>query len=397
MICNHLYIWRPFSLKVLLRVAFTLLAAVWIAKLVVPLPQAHSAEQAIAGKPGAWDQLVKAARREGTLVLYGPSSLGRRGPGVIENGFKKANPGIEVRETLGRGHNTVTRLLTERRAGRYIPDVLIGGTSSAVITLKPAGALVPLKPKLLLPDVLDKSAWLDNQLWWADAREPYTTLMFQGYVQTIAYVNTKIVDPTQFRSYWDLLDPKWKGKIVSHDIRRGGRGGGVSRFVYKHPQLGPRYLKRLFSEMDITLSSNPRQMVDWLAKGRFQIALFLSSGDITSAQEQGLPVAHVLADQFKEGAPISPGPGAVSMIDRAPHPSVATLFINWLLSREGQDHWQKAQRLPSLRVDLSKEGLYPSDVPKPGVKYVKAGTEEHSRITRGAIRDLVSKALAKGR
>ncbi len=85
------------------------------------------------------------------------------------------------------------------------------------------------------------------------------------------------------------------------------------------------------------------------------------------------------------------------MIDRAPHPSVATLFINWLLSREGQDKWQKAQRLPSLRVDLSKEGLYPSDVPKPGVKYVKAGTEEHSRITRGAIRDLVSKALAKGR
>ncbi len=100
MICNHPYIWRRFSRKVMLRVAFTLLATVLIAKLVVPLSQAHSAEQAIAGKPGAWDQLVKAARREGTLVLFGPSSLGSRGPGMIENAFKKPTRALKCAKPL---------------------------------------------------------------------------------------------------------------------------------------------------------------------------------------------------------------------------------------------------------------------------------------------------------
>jgi len=181
------------------------------------------------------------------------------------------------------------------------------------------------------------------------------------------------------------------------NIRRGGRGGVVSRYVYKHPQLGPKYLSRLFSEMDITLSSDPRQMVDWLAKGRFQIALFLSSTDVASAQEKGLPVAHVFADQFREGAPIAPGPGAVSMTDQAPHPNAAILFVNWLLSKEGQIKWQEAQRLPSLRIDISKKGLYPFDIPKPGIKYINAGAEEYARITRSSIRKLISNAIAKAR
>ena len=357
-------------------------------------PQVYSAEKPTAGKPKAWDQLVEKARREGMVVLYGPGGLGRGQPPVVE-AFRKAYPAIKVQKTFGRGRQIASRILAERRANRFIPDVLVGGTSSMVITLKPAGVLIPLKPKLLMPEVLDASSWLYNRLWWADANEPYTTLMFQGYVQTMAYVNTKIVDPSQFRSYWDFLDPKWKGKIVATDIRRGGPGGVVSRFIYKHPQLGPRFLDRLFSELDITLSSDQQQMVDWLAKGRFQIGLFLSSRDVTRGQEQGLPVAHVPADQFKEGAPIAPGGGAVSLIDRARHPNAAKVLINWLLSREGQVKWQQAQRLPSLRVDISKEGLYPFDLPKPGVKYVMGGAEEYSRITRSIIRGLVTKALLK--
>jgi ABC-type Fe3+ transport system substrate-binding protein len=71
-----------------------------------------------------------------------------------------------------------------------------------------------------------------------------------------------------------------------------------------------------------------RQIVDWLAKERFAIALFLASDDITTAQEKGLPVAHVPPEQFKEGAAMAPAGGAVSLMDRAPHPNAAVLFIN---------------------------------------------------------------------
>jgi len=360
--------------------------------LLLPAARLDSAERSYA-KPKGWDQIVESARREGTVVVYGPTQGGREP--VLDSAFNKIYPGIRVLGTFGSGSDIGNRILSERRANRYIPDVLIGGTSTSLLTLKPAGALASLRPHLLLPEVLDESAWLEKRLSWADAGEPYTTLMFVGYVQTAAYVNTKLVNPGQFRSYFDLLNPAWKGKIVASDIRRGGRGGVVARFIYSHPDLGPQFLERLFSEMDITFGSEPRQMVDWLANGRFPIALFLASDDITRAQEQGLPVAPVPAEQFKEGSPIAPAGGATSIMDRAPHPNAAKVFINWLLSREGQAAWQEAVHLPSLRTDISKKGLYPFDVPKPGIKYTNGGTEEFSRMGATVIRDTVTKALAK--
>jgi iron(III) transport system substrate-binding protein len=347
-----------------------------------------------AEKGRGWDQLVEAARREGTVTIYAPRGFERRGAGMVTEPFQKAYPGITVRTNLG-GGDLVNRILTERRADRYIPDILIGGTSTALLGLKPARALQPLASHLILPEVLDPSGWLTNRLWWADAQEPYTTLMFLGYVQSMGAVNTRLANPSEFASYWDFLNPKWKGKIVAHDIRRGGTGGVVVRFIYKHPQLGPRYLERLFSEMDIALTGDVRQTVDFLAIGRYSIGLFVGSENLLQAQEQGLPVALVPAEQLKEGSPIAPSGGAVSLLDRAPHPNAAKLFINWLLSREGQIAYQESIALPSLRTDIPKTGLYSFDVPKAGVQYAAGGSEEYSRIGADAIRDVVTKALAK--
>ena len=364
-------------------------AAVLLLAIFVVVAQVHSAE--VKG----WEELVKAAQKEGHLTLYGSTTLGRGRP-TLDQYFTKAYPGIKVNKTFGRSREVLNRIMAERRAGQYIPDVVISGTTTALLTLKPAGALVPLKRLLLLPEVLDTSAWLNNELWWADANEPYTTLMFQGYVQSMAYANTKLVKIDTLRSHFDLLDPKWKGKMVSTDIRRPGPGGVSARFIYKHPDLGPKYLQRLFGEMDITLSSNQRQMVDWLGTGRFAIGLFLSPREAASGEEQGLPITTVPAENFREGAPIAPGGGAVSVSDRARHPNAATLFVNWLLSKEGQIRWQETQVLPSLRLDIPKEGLYPRDLPKSGAKYVNGGTEEYSRLTP-KIRRLITKELSKAK
>jgi iron(III) transport system substrate-binding protein len=363
--------------------------------LLVPPSQGNPAQGPVYEKPKGWDQLIKAARSEGSVELYVPTGFNRRGPGIVEEAFKKSYPGIKVQSTIGSGSGMVSRILTERRANRFIPDVFIGGTSTSLLGLKPAGALQPLGPSLISPEVLDKSAWLMNRLWWADAQEPYTALMFLGYIQTMGAVNTRLANSREFTSYWDFLNPKWKGKIVAHDIRRGGTGGVVVRFLYKHAQLGPRYLERLFSEMDITLTSEVRQTVDWLGVGRFPVGLFVGSENLLQAQEQGLPVALIPAEQLKEGSPVAPSGGSVSLMDRAPHPNAARLFVNWLLSPEGQIAYQQSIALPSLRVDIPKTGLYPFDVPKPGVQYEAGGAEEYSRIGSEVIRDLVTKAMAK--
>jgi iron(III) transport system substrate-binding protein len=355
-----------------------------------PAPAAKPA----ADQPAGWTELVAAAKQEGRLTIAGPPGPSYRGVAVDD--FQKAYPGITVEFNAARSNEHVPRILAERAAGKYIPDVYLGGQVWTVLQLKPAGAVVPLRPQLVLPEVLNESAWTDRQLAWCDGSEPYTCLMFQGAVQPIVWYNTTLVNPAEFSSYWDVTNPKWKGKIESTDIRPGIVGGVASRFVYKEPSLGAEWFERVYGDMDVSLSGDQRQLIDRLAQGQFALALFLSSGEVVKAINQGLPLAAVPDESFKEGAAVGPSDGAVAIMDQAPHPNAAKLFVNWLLSREGQTSWQTHLEAPSLRTDLPRDMLHPSLVPKPGVRYVNAATEEYSRLTFSDIADLVTRSLEKG-
>ncbi len=71
------------------------------------------------------------------------------------------------------------------------------------------------------------------------------------------------------------------------------------------------------------------------------------------------------------------------------------LYINWLLSRAGQTVWQQRVKQPSLRIDIPKDGLLEFNVPKPGIKYVSAGTETYGAVADNEINDLINRTLAK--
>ena len=349
----------------------------------------------ILAQPGAsraqQSQTVAAAEKEGTVVVYGaPGPLYRK---VLVDTFQAAFPKIRVEYLGGRGTDEATKMLQEQNAGLYNVDVYISGTTNGTVALKPARAIEPLPPVLYLPEVIDKNAWLDRELQWADAKEPFTTLMFECGISQIVYINPKLVDGKQFTSYWDLLDSKWKGKLVGGDIRQPGPGGVPSRFIYKNPKLGPEFLTKLFRDTDITLSSDQRQLIDWIALGKFPMGIFVSSSFAKLAEDQGLPIKSLPVEQFKEGGPIGPGYGAVSIVTKAPHPHAARLYINWVLSREGQTAWQKLAARPSCRTDIGREGVEQDDIPKPGFKYLKVGAEEYSRLTGSIISNVVSKAL----
>ncbi len=332
----------------------------------------------------------QAADTEGKVIVYGPPGPQYR-PALI-NAFQKEHPDIRVEYFGSSGRIAATKLLQERRVGLYNADVYISGTTNGVLTLKNAKANISL-PTILSAELKNPKIWLENKMQWADTKPPYTTLMFQCGISQMIHVNNKLVDPKQFTSYKDLLDPKWKGKIVGTDIRRPGPGGVPSRFLYKNPELGPEYLTRLFRDTGIKLSSDQRQLVDWIAQGQYPVGIFVSDSAVTVARRQGLPIEAVAVEQFKEGGPLGPGYGAVSRMERAPNPKAAKVYINWLLSRSGQIAWQKHTTKPSCRMDIPKEGLDEVSVPKPGFKYVQAGTDVYSRLTGGIIRNLVTKAL----
>jgi iron(III) transport system substrate-binding protein len=179
--------------------------------------------------------------------------------------------------------------------------------------------------------------------------------------------NTKLVKPDEIKSYWDLLNPKWKGKIVAYDPSLGGAGDAM-RFFYYEKSLGPEFIKRVLTETDIVISSDTRQMGDWLAGGKFALSLFgpISRMDLDVMQVQGLPVSWFPPEALKEGAYITAGSGGVALINKAPHPNAAKVGLNWLLSREGQIAYQRIftegnDGPDSLRIDIPKDKVPPGN------------------------------------
>ena len=305
-----------------------------------------------------WQGTIQAAKKEGKLVYHSGNSSE---PYFHE--FEKKFPEIKGSQVLTRGGaQTEQRILTERRAGVYVADIVHLGAGSGS-GLANAGALDPLEPYLVLPEVLDQSKWFEGRHYFADKEGKYLFKYASNPGADISY-NTKLVNPDNIKSYWDLLDPKWKGKIVTYDP--GARGSRLFSYFYYNPELGPQYLRRLFGEMALTASRDRRQMTDWLAAGKFALALRTApdASTLDDAKAQGLPVNWFIPAHFKEAAAISGGPAHVAVLNRAPHPNAAKLFINWFLSREGQlmvQHYGAihGDGVDSLRIDIPKDMIPP--------------------------------------
>ena len=201
--------------------------------------------------------------------------------------------------------------------------------------------------------------------------------------------NKDLVDPKELKSYWDLLNPKWKGKIVAFSHIQSPH-----RYFYYHPDLGPKFLTGLYGEMKVVQSDSMRQIADWLAVGKFAIAVPANGShrDVKSAQTQGLPIGTFKPDQFKEGANLNTAIGIVALLKQAPHPNAAKLALNWLLSREGQIAFQVHEKrlADSLRIDIPKDDISPDIRRVSGIKYFSS--EDPAFIDPKPIRDLISKA-----
>jgi len=166
-----------------------------------------------------WENMVAAAEKEGQLVVY---TGGEASETKIEEAFQSAYPKIKVTSLTGRGSQLGPRIIAERRAEKYLVDFFIGGKGTAYAVLYPAKVLAPIQPLLVVPEVLDQSKWWQGRHKYADADGKYIFVFIgSGSVVEIRY-NTKLVNPKEFTTYWDLLNPKWKGKITGTDPRMGG-------------------------------------------------------------------------------------------------------------------------------------------------------------------------------
>jgi len=336
-------------------------------------------------KSGEWEKLVAAAKAEGALAIYGAPEI------TMQNAlqeFEKAYPEIKVSFVAGSGSNVVPRILAERRAEKYLLDAVVLGHSSTNALVQ-GKALDPIPPALLQAEVQNKARWWKSQHWYGDDAGQFT-FIFAGYLTSPIAYNTKLFNPGELKSYWDLFNPKWKGRIVSFDPRSRGPITDVTTFFYYHPDLGANFLKRLYGETAAPLTADNRQGLDWLAQGKYALAVGLR--EVPEAKGKGLPVEELDAEKLKEGTYITPGFGALGLGNRAPHPSAAKLFVNWFLSGEGQSAWQKHTGNASLRKDIAKDYLPPNSVPKENGNYFFMALPEQ-KMDENAARKFVASVI----
>jgi iron(III) transport system substrate-binding protein len=320
-----------------------------------------------------WQRVVAGAKKEGQLSLYGGLEITH--PDIIA-AFQKEFPFIKITSASGRAADMVTRIVAERRADRYLADVTASGPNGPR-TLYLGKMLDPIAPALLLPEVTDLSKWYGGKHWYADPENKHI-FMFEGtIVSTGLSYNTKLMRADEIKSYWDMLDPKWKGKLLGQDPRGAALLTPVL-ILYHRPGVGPEFVRRLYTETDVTLFRDRRQGTNWLATGKFPLCHLCR--DIDKAVQQGLPVDEIPPEKLKEGGTIGGGGSSViALINRAPHPNAAKVFINWYLSREGQSVWQKVMNVKeveasdSMRVDIPKDDVLPDGKRAAGREYQVIG------------------------
>jgi iron(III) transport system substrate-binding protein len=317
-----------------------------------------------------WDDTVKAAIAEGEVDVHG-------GPGdvfhhILTDGFQRAFPQIKVNFSGLSGRDAIPKIVRERAAGVYTVDVYIGGSSSVLQSLKPIGAFAPFRPALILPEVVDDKAWyggLDGG--WVD-RDKKFIFGFEATVTETTMVNRDVISRDTFKSYDDLLSPKFAGKIVWDDPRLPGPGlGAAQRYLLN---FGEDWLKRLYSQQKIVYIANPRQEAEWLVSGKYPIGIGGSPDEVERFQQQGLGKNVVSFEAPMPHPTLDFAYGSVSLIANAPHPNAAKVYINWLLSKAGQTDWGKIGG-NSRRIDIPY--AVPRLAPVPGVTYIPEQTEEN--------------------
>ena len=297
-----------------------------------------------------WDALIAAAKEEGKLVVAGGGGVEPMEP-IYEIFTKKF--GVQV--VLGRGSSSehAERILAEQSGGRFEVDVAHSGANSANRRYIPNGMAQPLEPFFFHPEVVDKSLWFGGRYWWTDAEQQYHFVMTSDVSSAAGisvWFNTNLVsleDVLAWDSHYSLFSDENKGKIVALSHLVGGATGGDLK-TFLDPLQGPEWFERLYLDMDVFFTSDFQIIINGLSLGRFHYGTEIgtASRDLRSIRSLGGPVEEYenLFELGKvPGVPTTRtldatggAAGMLLLMRNVPHPNATKLYVNWILSREGQ-------------------------------------------------------------
>jgi iron(III) transport system substrate-binding protein len=272
-------------------------------------------------------EVFNAALKEARVVWYGATSSDAFLSGGGIERFEKRF-GIRLEQVQGRLRGLTDRLKTEGAVGRISADIF-QANDQYLLEIYKAGLMAKWKPPAPELDKFDPNSFMRNPegYWWP------VQISAQALV-----VNTKMVKPDEIKSYWDLVDPKWQGKVVTRDPRSAG--GGLNQFMgfMVEPTLGMDFIKKFAATKPSIIQGGTAATKDAVIRGQFAIGLN-GRGEFMLDLPKGAPLAFVVP---KEGQ--SWTPSSIGMLDKAPHPNAAKLLLTWFYEFPQLQLWTDVAR-----------------------------------------------------
>jgi len=283
--------------------------------------------------------LIAAARKEGEVVWYSTQIISQLVRPVTA-AFEKKYPGIKVRSTRANATETAVKILNESKAARPQADVFDGTTT--VVPLKKEGYVLKWLPDAARDypaDLQDPDGyWIANNL----------------FIITPGFNTSLVARGSEPKTYQDLLDPKWRGKMAWNGFpTSSGIGGFVGTVLTEMgEEKGRAYLRELAKQNIAPLPGSAREVLDHVIAGEYAIALQIFNHHAVISAKKGAPVDWIKME------PATGNLSTISVLKNAPHPNAAKLLADFIISREGQEVFRAADYItahpgvPSLEPAL---------------------------------------------
>jgi iron(III) transport system substrate-binding protein len=253
------------------------------------------------------------------IVIYGPSASTSLD---LYAAFSARFPGIEFVAQDQADSASLSKLEIEAQSGNRVADILISGGPTAAAAAQTEGICTKLEIGTAAQDDLIYS-FEDKLLRYA--YKPFTIIY-----------NTDELDESEAPKTWeDLLDPKWKGKLVMNDPTVLG----AERFILsamQYPEVadkwGAPYLEQLAAQ-DPAYAASTQTLPSEVASGRYQVGIATFIGTYKIAKAKGAPIDVIFP--MEDGGMYFSG-SAVCLAEDAPHRAATELYVNWLFTNEGQ-------------------------------------------------------------
>lgn len=277
------------------------------------------------------DALVAAAKKEAKVTFYSSAAI----PATQKfcQGFEKSYPGIKCEFYRATALPLFQRFNTEMEAKNIKADVIHASSVPGFLNAKAKGWLAkPRSPELgrYLAQFRDKDDYF---------------VAARVIPMGIAYNNKLVAVADAPRSWRDIVDPRWKGKIIAPDP--GSSGTGLMAFYWWDKTYGEDFLRK-FAANGVKIVSSTAIVGNEVAAGERLIAGAIDSWEVVFRDRKNLPIAITFP---KEGVPVAPSP--VGVVAGAPNPNAAQLFMHWMISKEGQQVMMDEVGAYTARTDLA--------------------------------------------